>query len=209
MSTRAPRSHRRPRVPASRAAVPREPVDQAKIGRRSARRRARDMTHPEAAAALEQAELQQHMDRDREDLTDDERGPAELAEWAHIMQLLAHSGGAYNPDADAFVQDEPAADAERERARQLADEQRLREGAEATRRATLAPDVPRHALLRTLARTGLLDSLSEDEQAAVSRLPDSDPAAALAVNVLLARAYESGTGLRDWSTSRPPTTPPP
>lgn len=68
MSTPASRSHRRPRVPAHRAAAPREPVDWAKVGRSSVRRRARGMTHPEAAAALEEAELQQHMVRDHEDL---------------------------------------------------------------------------------------------------------------------------------------------
>ncbi|WP_075694079.1 hypothetical protein [Streptomyces acidiscabies] len=202
MSTPAPRSHRRPRVPASRAAAPREPVDQAKIGRRSVRRRARGMTHPEAAAALEDAELQQHMDRDREDLAGDERGPAEIAEWTRIVQLLATTGGAYDPDTDAVVQDELAADAEREREKQLEDDKRRQEQeAEAARRAALAPDVLRHALLRTLARTGLLDSLSEDEQAAINRLPESDPAAALAVNTLLARAHEAGAGLRPGTAS--------
>lgn len=196
MSTATPRSHRRPRVPAGRAAAPREPVDYTKIGRRSVRRRARGMTHAEAAAALDEAELQQHMDRHREDLAGDERGPAEVAEWAHIVQLLATIGGTYDPDTDAVVQDELAADAERERTKQLEDDKRRQEEeAEAARRAALAPDVLRHALLRTLARTGLLDSLSEDEQAAVNRLPDSDPAAALAVNALLARAHEAGSGL--------------
>ncbi|WP_432198223.1 hypothetical protein [Streptomyces sp. bgisy027] len=202
MSTPASRPRRRPGVPAARGTAPREPVDRARVGRRSVRRLATGMTHPEAAAALEEAELQQHMDRDREDLADDERGPAEVAEWKRIVQLLATAGGSYDPDTDAFVQDELAADAERERTRQLADEQRRQEEeAEAARRAALAPDVLRHALLRTLARTGLLDSLSEDEQAAVNRLPDSDPAAALAVNALLARAHEAGAGLRPGAAS--------
>ncbi|MEV7980877.1 hypothetical protein ACFY6U_50765 [Streptomyces sp. NPDC013157] len=197
MSTPAPRSQRRPRGSAHRTAVPREPIDWAKVGRRSVRRRARGMSHPEAAAALEEAELQQHMVRDHEDLAGDERGPAEVAEWARIVQLLADVGGVYDPDADAVVQDELAVDAERERDRQLEDERRLQEEeAEATRRVALAPDVLRHALLRTLARTGLLDSLSEDERAAVDRLPDSDPAAALTVNALLARAHQVGAGLR-------------
>jgi hypothetical protein len=178
-------------------AAPRQPVDRAKVGRSSVRRRATGMTATEAAAALEEAELQQHLDRDREDLADDERGPAERAEWARIVQLLADSGGVYDPDADAVVQDELAADAEREREKQLEHEKRLQEEeAEAARRAALAPDVLRHALLRTLARTGLLDSLSEDERVAVDRLPDSDPAAALAVNALLARTHEAGAGLR-------------
>lgn len=135
------------------------------------------------------------MDRDRKDLADDERGPAELAEWARIVQLLADAGGVYDPDADDVVQDELAADAERERDQRLEDERRRQEEeTEAARRAALAPDVLRHALLRTLARTGLLDELSEDERAAVNRLPDTDPAAALAVNALLARAHEAGAG---------------
>jgi hypothetical protein len=68
------------------------------------------MTATEAAAALEEAELQRHMDRAREDLADDERGPAELEEWARIVQLLATTGGVYDPKADAVVQDELAAD---------------------------------------------------------------------------------------------------
>nr|AHE38768.1 Hypothetical protein pFRL2_93 [Streptomyces sp. FR1] len=173
-----------------------------KVGRRSVRRRARGMTHPEAAAALEDAELQQHMVRDHEDLAGDERGPAEVAEWTRIVQLLATTGGVYDPDTDAVVQDELATDAERERDRQLEDEQRLQEEkAEAARRAALAPDVLRHALLRTLARTGLLDGLSEDERAAVNRLPETDPAAALAFNALLARAHETGAGLRPGAAS--------
>ncbi|MGW3954023.1 hypothetical protein ACWEKM_24585 [Streptomyces sp. NPDC004752] len=203
MSTPVPRSRRRLRVPApGTAAAPRQPVDQAKVGRRSVRRRATGMTATEAAAALEEAELQRHLDRDREDLADDERGPAEIREWQRIAQLLATTGGVYDPESDAVVQDELAADAEAERVQQLQDEQRRQEQeAEAARRAALAPDVLRHALLGTLARTGLLDSLSEDERAAVGRLPESDPAAALAFNGLLARAYEVGTGARVGSAS--------
>ncbi|MGW2721135.1 hypothetical protein [Streptomyces sp. NPDC001492] len=113
------------------------------------------------------------------------------------MQLLATADGTYDPDTDAFVQDELAADAEREHARQLEDERRRQDReAEAAHRAALAPDVLRHALLRALARTGLLDGLSEAERAGVNRLPDSDPAAAIAVNALLARAHEAGAGLR-------------
>ncbi|MEV5138912.1 hypothetical protein AB0K71_29020 [Streptomyces syringium] len=67
------------------------------------------MTATEAAAALEDARLQQHIGRDREDLADDERGPAEVAEWERIAQLLATTGGTYDPKADAVVQDAPAA----------------------------------------------------------------------------------------------------
>lgn len=69
------------------------------------------MTSREAAAALEEAELQRHLDRDREELADDERGPAELAEWRRITQLLATTGGVYDPESDAFVQDEREAEA--------------------------------------------------------------------------------------------------
>ncbi|MEU7384131.1 MULTISPECIES: hypothetical protein [unclassified Streptomyces] len=113
MSTPVPRSRRRLRLLAAPgpAAAPRQPVDQAKIGRRSVRRRATGMTATEAAAALEDAELQQHIDRDREDLADDERGPAEVSEWRRIAQLLATTGGTYDPKADAVVQDELAAEA--------------------------------------------------------------------------------------------------
>jgi hypothetical protein len=118
--------------------------------------------------------------------------PLKSRSGERIAQLLATTGGTYDPKADAVVQDELAAEAEREREKQLEDDKRRQEEAEAARRAALAPDGLRHALLRTLARTGLLDSLSEDEQAAVNRLPDCDPAAALAVNALLARAHEAG-----------------
>ncbi|MGI5430284.1 hypothetical protein [Streptomyces sp. CA-179760] len=75
---------------------------------------------------------------------------------------------------------------------QLQDDKRHQE-VEAARRA-VTPDVLRHALLRALARIGLLDSLSEDERAAVNWL--SDPAAAFAVNALFARAHEAGAGPR-------------
>ncbi|MFD7900563.1 hypothetical protein [Streptomyces sp. NPDC059743] len=69
------------------------------------------MTATEAAVALEEARLHRHLDRDREDLADDERGPAEVAEWERIAQLLATTGGTYDPEADAVVQDELAAEA--------------------------------------------------------------------------------------------------
>jgi hypothetical protein len=58
VSTSMPRSRRLLRVPSPR---PRQPVDRAKIGRSSVRRRATGMTVVEAAAALEEARLQQHI----------------------------------------------------------------------------------------------------------------------------------------------------
>ncbi|MFE1028547.1 hypothetical protein ACFW5I_28975 [Streptomyces sp. NPDC058818] len=146
MST-TPRSRRRPRVPAPGAAAPRQPVDHAKAGRRAVRRRATGMTAAEAAAALEDARLQQRIDRDREDLADDERGPAEVAEWQRIAQLLATTGGTYDPKGDAVVQDELAAD---QRAAE-AEQQRLQEQQLAARADELA----------ALARAGRLDRTVE------------------------------------------------
>ncbi|MCF3105463.1 hypothetical protein IPZ58_28300 [Streptomyces roseoverticillatus] len=151
------------------------------------------MTHTEVLAALEEARFDARLDSRHEDLAGDERGPAELAEWGRIAQLLAGTTVAYDPDTDAYVQDELAAEAERERQEQLAAEQHCQEEQrEAARRAALAPDVVRHALLRTLTATGLLEGLREDEQHAVDRLPYADPQAALTFNALLARAYEAG-----------------
>ncbi|MFJ1601494.1 hypothetical protein [Streptomyces sp. NPDC088261] len=117
----------RRRLPEARgyAGAPRTPVDRAKAGRSSVRRRATGMTVTEAAAALEDAQLQQHMDRDREDLFGDERGPAEVAEWERVTQLLATAGGPYDPDGDIVVQEELAADRRAEEAeRQRLQEQR-------------------------------------------------------------------------------------
>ncbi|MFD4948573.1 hypothetical protein ACFWNT_40225, partial [Streptomyces sp. NPDC058409] len=108
-----------PRRPASRplaprVAAPREPVDPARIGRRVVRRRAKGMDTGAVAAALEEARY----DARHEDLADDVRGRAELAEWERLAQLLAVAvpGTVYDPDADAdaVVQAELAADAARE-----------------------------------------------------------------------------------------------
>ncbi|MEU1668511.1 hypothetical protein ABZ547_34015 [Streptomyces sparsogenes] len=148
MSTPVPRSRRRPRVPAPGTVAPRQPVDQAKVGRRAVRRHAAGMTATEAAAALEEARLQQHLDRDREDLADDERGPAEVAEWERIAQLLAATGGVYDPEADAVVQDELAAD----RRAAEAEQQRLQEQQQLAARADE---------LAALARAGRLDRTVE------------------------------------------------
>ncbi|MFE7854366.1 hypothetical protein [Streptomyces sp. NPDC057403] len=102
---------RRPLAP--RVAVPREPVDPARIGRRVVRRRAKGMDAGAVAAALEDARFDARQDSRQEDLADDVRGPAELAEWERIAQLLAAAapGTVYDPDADDVVQAELAADA--------------------------------------------------------------------------------------------------
>ncbi|MFF5668465.1 hypothetical protein ACFY7F_37565 [Streptomyces griseofuscus] len=113
---------RRPRrVPEarSRAGAPRTPIDYAKVGRSSVRRRARGMTHSEAVAALEGAEQQAHLDRRDEAAADDGgRRAAELTEWQRVVQLLAATGGPYDLDADVVVQEELAEDRRREEAEQ-------------------------------------------------------------------------------------------
>ncbi|MEU2294042.1 hypothetical protein ACFY9H_31620 [Streptomyces bacillaris] len=91
-------------------AVPREPADPARTGRRWVRRRARGMT---AGAALDVARFDARQNSRHEDLAGDERGPAELGEWERIVQLLADAapGTVYDPDADDVVRAELAADA--------------------------------------------------------------------------------------------------
>jgi hypothetical protein len=65
------------------------------------------------AAALEDARFDARQDSRHEDLADDVRSPAELAEWERIAQLLADAapGTVYDPDTDDVVQAELAADA--------------------------------------------------------------------------------------------------
>ncbi|MES9504739.1 hypothetical protein ACWGUN_30815 [Streptomyces koyangensis] len=118
---------RRPLAP--RVAVPREPVDPARTGRRVVRRRAKGMDAGAVAAALEEARF----DARHEDLAEDVRGQAELAEWERLAQLLATapSGTVYNPDADDAVRAELAADAAAAAAR----ESELREAARIAARA--------------------------------------------------------------------------
>ncbi|MFJ3198622.1 hypothetical protein ACIPJQ_39045 [Streptomyces griseoviridis] len=109
------------RVPEARgrAGAPRTPIDYAKIGRSSVRRRARGMTHSEAVAALEGAEQQAHLERRDEAAADDGgRRAAALAEWQRGVQLLAATGGPYALDADVVVQEELAEDRRREEAEQ-------------------------------------------------------------------------------------------
>ncbi|WP_406188134.1 hypothetical protein [Streptomyces anulatus] len=107
-----PRSTDR-RTAASRVAVPREPLDPARTGRRWVRRRARGMTADAAAAALDVARFDARQNSRFEDLAGDERGPAELGEWERIALLLADAppGTVYDPDTDDVVRAELAADA--------------------------------------------------------------------------------------------------
>ncbi|MEW9514975.1 hypothetical protein [Streptomyces bacillaris] len=102
---------RRPTVP--RIAVPREPLDPARTGRRWVRRRARGMTAQAAAAALDVARFDARQNSRHEDLAGAERGPAELGEWERIARLLADAapGTVYGPDTDDVVRAELAADA--------------------------------------------------------------------------------------------------
>lgn len=147
MTTR--RSIRRPLTP--RGGAPREPADPARIGRRVARRRAKGMDADAVARALEDARFLARQDSRHEDLADDARGRAELAEWERLDQLLATAapGTVYDPDADEVVQAELAADSAAAAAR----EAELREAARIAARAdelqalrelgTLEQDEPR------------------------------------------------------------------
>ena len=121
---------RRPLAP--RVAVPREPVDPARIGRRVVRRRAKGMDAGAVAATVDDARFDARQASRHEDLVDDVRGPAELAEWERIDQLLADAapGTVYDPDADDVVQAELAADAAA-----AAREAELREAARVAARA--------------------------------------------------------------------------
>lgn len=101
------------RTTAPYVAVPREPLDPARTGRRWVRRRARGMTADAAAAALDVARFDARQNSRHEDLAVDERGPAELGEWERIARLLADAepGTVYEPDTDDVVRAELAADA--------------------------------------------------------------------------------------------------
>lgn len=86
---------RTPRHAVRRPPGPREPVD------------------PAVAAALEEARFFARQDSRHEDLADDPRGRAELAEWERIDQLLAAAGpdAVYDPQSDDVARAELAADA--------------------------------------------------------------------------------------------------
>ncbi|MGW7674561.1 hypothetical protein ACWGJX_47330 [Streptomyces sp. NPDC054775] len=140
------RTARRPLAP--RVAAPREPVDPAHIGRRVVRRRAKDMDAGAVAAALEDARFDARQDSRHEDLADDVRGRAELAEWERLAQLLADAapGTVCDPAVDDVVQTELAAEATAAAAR----EAELRE---ATRIAARADELQALRELGSLEQT--------------------------------------------------------
>ncbi|MCX4482072.1 hypothetical protein OOK44_37480 [Streptomyces cellulosae] len=149
---------RRPLAP--RVAVPREPVDPARIGRRVVRRRAKGMNAGAVAAALEEARFDARQASRHEDLADDVRGQAELAEWERLAQLLATapSGTVYSPDADDAVRAELVADAAAASAR----EAELREAARIAARADELQALRELSTLQqTEPRTG--DEAARDE----------------------------------------------
>lgn len=118
---------------APRVAVPREPVDPARIGRRVVRRRATGMAAGAVAQALEDARFFARQDSRHENLADDPRGRAELTEWERLHQLLAAAapGTVYDPAADDVARAELAADAAAAATR----EAELREAARVAARA--------------------------------------------------------------------------
>ncbi|MFE4206682.1 hypothetical protein [Streptomyces goshikiensis] len=113
-------------------AAPSEQVDPARIGRRVVRRRAKGMDAGAVAAALEDARFDARQASRYEDLADEVRGPAELAEWERIAELLAAAvpGTVYDPDVDDVLQAELATDAAA-----VAREAELREAARIAARA--------------------------------------------------------------------------
>ena len=175
------------RVPGARgrAGAPRTPIDYAKVGRSSVRRRARGMTHREAVAAFEQAAQQAHLNRRDESAFDDGgRRAAELAEWQRVVQLLAASGGPCDPDADVVVQEELAED-------------RRREESELQRRQEQQRVADRAEGLARLGGAGRLDrsvpSRAGDE-AARDLLDESHDYRAAEVDAWLARALADHSG---------------
>lgn len=162
---------RRPLAP--RVAAPREPVDPARVGRR-----AKGMDAGAVAAALEEARFDARQDSRHEDLADDVRSPAELAEWERLARLLADAapGTVYAPETDDVVQAELAADAAAAAAR----EAELREAA------------------RIAARADELQALRELGTLEQTEPRDGDEAARLAAHLGHYRnpaAREAATGL--------------
>ncbi|TDU67123.1 hypothetical protein EDD91_8156 [Streptomyces sp. KS 21] len=172
------------RVPDARTRGPRTPIDPAKVGRSSVRRRARGMTHGEAVQALADAELDAHLDRRYETAANhSSRREAELAEWRRIGQLLAVTGGPYAPEGDAVVQEELVED-------------RRREEVEQQRRQEQQQIADRADELAALAGAGRLDrtvASRPGDEAARALLDDRDYHVA-AVDDWLAHALATRSG---------------
>ncbi|MEU3891311.1 hypothetical protein [Streptomyces sp. NPDC029041] len=100
------------------------------------------------AAALEDARFDARQGPRHKDLADDIGGPAELAEWERIDQLLAAApkGTVYAPDAGGFVRAAFAAEAAAAAAREA-------ELCEAARVAARADELQALRELGTLERT--------------------------------------------------------
>ncbi|MFD9099023.1 hypothetical protein [Streptomyces collinus] len=140
----------RPLIP--RIAAPRGPIGPARIGLCVVRRRAKGMDASAVARALEDAQFDARQDAWHEDLADDVRHWAELAEWERIAQLLAAAtqGTVYDPDADDVVRAELAAAA-------VAREGELHEA------ARIAPRADELQALRELGTLAQTDPRDGDE----------------------------------------------
>ncbi|MFD3335985.1 hypothetical protein ACFWV1_25535 [Streptomyces sp. NPDC058700] len=138
----------------------REPADPARIGRRVVRRRAKGMDVGAVAAVLEDARFDVRQDSRHEDLVDDLRGRAELAEWERLDQLLAAAplGTVYDPESDGVVQAELAAEAAAAADREAAVREAPRIAARADELQALRE---LHALEQTEPRDG--DEAARDE----------------------------------------------
>lgn len=151
------------------------------------------------AAALEEARFDARQASRHEDLADDVRGPAELAEWERIEQLLAAAapGTVYDPDADDVVQAELAADAAAATGR----EAELREAARVAARADE---------LQALRELGTLEQteLREGDEAARDELTRAGRLVRAAGRRRLARP-RPGRVPRGTTGTRPPARPPP
>jgi hypothetical protein len=173
------------------------PVDGEMAGRSSVRRRARGMTHHEVEAALEEARRGSQIDTEPDEADDTGRGPAELAEWERIEELLADHEGAYDPDTDAFAQGELAAQANREQAAE-SDRRHGRGPAGGVQEAGDADVEQAAEVLRgALARAGVMDVFSAADETAADRITQADPAAALAVAAWLDTAFAAGQAYRE------------
>ncbi|MFJ3203646.1 hypothetical protein [Streptomyces sp. NPDC086989] len=142
------------------------------------------MTHGEAVQALADAELDAHLDRRYEVAADhSDRRAAELAEWRRIGQLLAVTGGPYDPNDDAVVQEEVA-------------EVRRRVEVERQRRQEQQQVAVRADELAALAGAGRLDRTvaSGPRDEAARELADRGDYRAGAVDDRLARALADRAG---------------